>query len=91
VPGAAEVIRPRLRELAGAVGAAIAPVGARAERISSDRPAGRAAARSAALESAIHAGADPGAVQIVAVDEFPLGYLAEPAVRIRVDAAGPPA
>jgi hypothetical protein len=46
-------------------------------------------ARAAARARAIHAGADPDRVEIVEVDEVPLTYLLDPAVRIRVTAAGP--
>jgi hypothetical protein len=37
---------------------------------------------------AVHAGADPDAVKIVEVEQVPLTYLLDPAVRIRVKAAG---
>ena len=36
----------------------------------------------------VAAGADPGTVQIIEVEEIPLAYLTSPAVRIRVKAAG---
>jgi hypothetical protein len=37
---------------------------------------------------AVVAGADPGSVQIVEVEEIPLTYLTSPSVRIRAKAAG---
>ncbi|MDT7713920.1 MAG: hypothetical protein QOG46_2845, partial [Pseudonocardiales bacterium] len=93
LPGVAEVIKPRNAEVAAAIGAALAPVSATAERICSDRPdvlsAARVDAREGALAMAIHAGADPRAAEIVAVEEIPISYLVDPAIRIRVRAAGP--
>jgi hypothetical protein len=45
-------------------------------------------ARDEARERAIAAGADPGTVRIVELEEIPLAYLTSPAVRVRVKAAG---
>jgi hypothetical protein len=42
-----------------------------------------------AIGRAVAAGAAPGAVEIVEIEEIPLSYLTDPAVRIRVKAAGP--
>ena len=92
-PGAREVIRPVDGDVAGAIGVAIAPVSGQADRICPNRPDKREQAleeaRGAARARAIHAGADPDRVEIVEVDEVPLTYLLDPAVRIRVRAAGP--
>jgi hypothetical protein len=92
-PGAREVIRPVDGDVAGAIGVAIAPVSGQADRICPNRPDRRRQAleeaRGAARARAIHAGADPDRVEIVDVDEVPLTYLLDPAVRIRVRAAGP--
>jgi N-methylhydantoinase A/oxoprolinase/acetone carboxylase beta subunit len=91
--GVSEVIRPEDGELAGAIGAATAPVSGYADLICANRPdqlrAAREEARAAAFAHAIHAGADPGGVQVVRIEEIPLTYLVDPAVRIRVTAAGP--
>jgi N-methylhydantoinase A/oxoprolinase/acetone carboxylase beta subunit len=93
LPGVSEVIRPPDREVASAIGAAMAPVSAHAECICSSRPDRRLAAlddvRASACAQAVHAGADPAAVSVVQVQEVPLNYLAEPAIRIRAKAAGP--
>jgi N-methylhydantoinase A/oxoprolinase/acetone carboxylase beta subunit len=93
LPGVSEVIRPPDREVASAIGAAMAPVSAHAECICSSRPDRRLAAlddvRASACAQAVHAGADPTAVSVVQVQEVPLNYLAEPAIRIRAKAAGP--
>jgi N-methylhydantoinase A/oxoprolinase/acetone carboxylase beta subunit len=91
--GTGEVIRPDHHEVANAIGAAIAPVSGQADRICPSRPDKRAAAlaeaRAAAIAMAVHAGADPAAVEVVEVEEIPLTYLVDPAIRIRVKAAGP--
>jgi hypothetical protein len=42
-----------------------------------------------AIGRAVAAGAAPGDVEIVEIEEIPLSYLTDPAVRIRVKAAGP--
>jgi hypothetical protein len=93
LPGVSEVIRPPDREVACAIGAAMAPVSGHAECICPNVPDRRKAAleavRASACAQAVHAGADPGAVTVVQVDEAPLTYLADPMVRIRVKAAGP--
>lgn len=93
LPGVDEVIVPGDGDVAGAVGLAIAPAGGQAERIFRNRPGDRdhaiAAAREEALARAIRAGADPDRVAVVAVDEVPLAYMHDPAIRIRVKAAGP--
>jgi hypothetical protein len=91
--GVHEVIRPADGAVAGAIGVTVAPVSGRADRICPNRPQERrealAAAGAAAFARAIHAGADPAAVELIDVQEVPLTYLAEPAVHIRVKAAGP--
>ncbi|HTE60869.1 MAG TPA: hydantoinase/oxoprolinase N-terminal domain-containing protein [Solirubrobacteraceae bacterium] len=95
LPGVGPVLRPDGGDVAAAVGAAIARVTGHADRICADRPDKRRealeAARDAAIARAVHAGADRAAVQVVEVDEAALTYDVEPAVRIRVKVAGPPA
>lgn len=95
VPGIGRVLRPDGGDVAAAIGAAIARVTGDADRICADRPDKRRdaleAARDAAIARAVHAGADPAAVQVVEVAEAPLTYDVEPTVRIRVKVAGPPA
>jgi N-methylhydantoinase A/oxoprolinase/acetone carboxylase beta subunit len=91
--GVSEVIRPPDRDVACAIGAAMAPVSGHAESIRSNHPDRRQAAldevRELACAQAVHAGADPAAVAVVQVEVVPLTYLADPAIRIRVKAAGP--
>jgi hypothetical protein len=45
-------------------------------------------AQEEARERAVAAGADPGTVEIVELEEIPLASLSSPAVRVRVKAAG---
>jgi N-methylhydantoinase A/oxoprolinase/acetone carboxylase beta subunit len=91
--GVSEVVRPPDHEVANAIGAAIAPVSGQADRICPNRPDLRSRAleeaRAQAFARAVHAGADPKAVEIVEIEEIPLTYLVDPAIRIRVKAAGP--
>ena len=90
--GVSEVIRPAHFDAANAVGAAIAAVSGQVDRIFHLGVGGRKAvldeARDEARERAIAAGADPGTVQIVELEEIPLAYLTSPAVRVRAKAAG---
>jgi N-methylhydantoinase A/oxoprolinase/acetone carboxylase beta subunit len=93
--GRQEVILPADGDVAGAIGAAIAPVSGRADIIC-DRGSERLLAtveraRRIAVERAIHAGADPARVEIVEVEQLPISYLVEPAFRVRVRAVGPSA
>ena len=92
IPGISEVIRPEHFDAANAVGAAIASVSGQVDRIFHIGEAGRQAvldeARDEARERAVAAGADPGTVQIVELEEIPLAYLTTPAVRVRAKAAG---
>jgi N-methylhydantoinase A/oxoprolinase/acetone carboxylase beta subunit len=93
VPGIAEVRRPEHAEVANAIGAAIAHVSGQVDRIFPYRAAARlnalAEAQEAARQNAIRAGADPKRIEIVEIEEVPVSYLVDPALRIRVKAAGP--
>jgi N-methylhydantoinase A/oxoprolinase/acetone carboxylase beta subunit len=92
VPGVSEVIRPAHFDAANAIGAAIASVSGNVDRIFHLGPGGRQAvldeAQDEAREHAVAAGADPDTVQIIEIEEIPLAYLTQPAVRIRAKAAG---
>ena len=92
IPGVSEVIRPEHFDTANAVGAAIASVSGQIDRIFHLGTGGRQAALDEACgearERAVAAGAEPGTVQIVEMEEIPLAYLTSPAVRIRAKAAG---
>jgi N-methylhydantoinase A/oxoprolinase/acetone carboxylase beta subunit len=93
LPGVSEIIVPADGPLANAIGLAIAPAGGEAHRICQNRPDQRnqaiVAAREEAVTRAIHAGADPDRVAVIEVAEIPLTYMLDPAIRIRVKAAGP--
>jgi hypothetical protein len=92
LPGVSEVMRPADGEIASAVGVVTAPVSGQADLVCLGRPdqvTALAAARAAAIENAIQAGADPRAVEVIELSELPLSSLLDPAVRIRVKAAGP--
>jgi N-methylhydantoinase A/oxoprolinase/acetone carboxylase beta subunit len=96
LPGFGEVNRPGHYAVANAIGAAIAQAGGEVDRIFALGDAAREAARAEVLaaakgeatDKAIAAGARPGSVQIVEVDEVPLAYLPGNAVRVRVKAVG---
>jgi N-methylhydantoinase A/oxoprolinase/acetone carboxylase beta subunit len=91
--GVSEVVRPRHHDVANAIGAAIAPVGGQVDRVVhraiSDRTEAVAEAKAAARNEAIKAGADPDHIETVEVEEVPMTYLPDPAVRLRVRAVGP--
>ncbi|MCW3006099.1 MAG: Hydantoinase/oxoprolinase [Solirubrobacterales bacterium] len=92
LPGVSTVHRPPHHEVANAIGAAIAPVSGQVERIVHFGAGGRAAAIEGACEAArveaVRAGADPERTEIVEIEDAPLAYLTDPAVRIRVKAVG---
>jgi len=94
LPGASTVHRPARYDVANAIGAAIALVSGEAEVVAEvadsredaiERCIDRARAR------AIAAGADPGAIDVVAIDETPLAYMDRPMSQLRAKVAGPPA
>ncbi len=92
IPGVSDVIRPEHFDAANAIGAAIASVSGNVDRIfhlgAGGRQAALGEAQDEAREHAVAAGADPGTVQIIEIEEIPLAYLTSPAVRIRAKAAG---
>ncbi|MEV8633974.1 hydantoinase/oxoprolinase family protein [Streptosporangium sp. NPDC051023] len=92
LPGFDRVHRPDHFAVANAIGAAIAQVGGEVDRIfaigSQDRDQVLDQAKSEAADAAVAAGARPGSVRIVEVDEVPLAYLPGNAVRVRVKAVG---
>ena len=93
VPGISEVHRPDHFDVANAIGAAIASASGEVDRIFNLGAGGREAAVAEASEEArdraVAAGASPDRVEIVELEEIPLAYLTNPAVRIRAKAAGP--
>ena len=90
--GASTVIRPEHHQVANAVGAAVAQVGGEVDRVFS-APSGRRGsvldrARQEAVDRTVAAGARPGSVRIVKIEEVPLAYLPGNATRVRVKAIG---
>jgi N-methylhydantoinase A/oxoprolinase/acetone carboxylase beta subunit len=92
LPSASHIIRPNYASVANAIGAAIAQVGGEVDRVYSLQDLGRdqalASARNEAEQKAIEAGATPGSVHIIDIEEVPLAYLPSSAARIRVKAVG---
>ncbi len=92
VPGVSEVIVPEHAAVANAIGAAIAQVGGETDRVYSYESLGREQAlelaRAEAIENAVAAGAAPGTVEVVDMEEMPLQYVPGGAVRLRVRAVG---
>jgi hypothetical protein len=93
VEGISEVLRPDHHDVANAIGAAIGTVSGQVDRVLPLDRTSRAdvieEAASLAKEHAVRAGAAPGRVEIVDIEEIPLAYLTNPAIRVRVKAAGP--
>jgi N-methylhydantoinase A/oxoprolinase/acetone carboxylase beta subunit len=92
VAGASEMVKPQHFEAANAVGAAIGQISGEVDRVYAleSRSRGEAIdeAKAEATQKAIAAGADPGTIQIVDVEDVPLTYLPGNATRIRVKAVG---
>ncbi len=92
IAGASVTVRPPHFEVANAVGAAIAQVGAETDAVYAlgdrKREDAVAEARDAAVDRAIEAGAIPATVEVIDVEEIPLTYLPSNAIRIRVKAVG---
>jgi N-methylhydantoinase A/oxoprolinase/acetone carboxylase beta subunit len=92
LPGLPDVRRPEHSDVANAIGAAIAKVGGELDRVVQVADGTRAEvladARAEAVARAESAGARPGSVEIVEVDEVPLAYLPGGATRVRVKAVG---
>lgn len=92
VDGVGELIRPDHYEAANAVGAAIAQISGEVDRVfaleAMTRDEAVEAAKRKATERAITAGADPGTIEIVDVEDIPLAYLPGNATRIRAKAVG---
>jgi N-methylhydantoinase A/oxoprolinase/acetone carboxylase beta subunit len=93
LPGTSEVLRPDHSEVANAIGAAIASVSGEVDRVfhlgAGGRKAAVAEASHEAIERAVSAGAARDGTEVVEIEEVPLAYLTDPAVRIRVKAGGP--
>jgi N-methylhydantoinase A/oxoprolinase/acetone carboxylase beta subunit len=86
------VVKPQHFAVANAVGAAIAQVSGEVDRVYVLADVGREKAledaKKRAVEAAVAAGAAPGSVEIVDVEDVPLAYLPGDATRIHVKAVG---
>lgn len=90
--GASEIVRPPHFAVANAVGAAIAQVGGEVDKVygyaSTPREEAIADAKAKAISSAFEAGASEDSIAIIDIEEVPLAYLPNGAVRVRVKAVG---
>lgn len=93
IAGVSEIIRPEHFDVANAIGAAVASVSGEYEGVlyhgSGKRPELLEQATASATERAIAAGADPNRVEVVEIEEVPIGYLTDTAIRVRVKVVGP--
>jgi N-methylhydantoinase A/oxoprolinase/acetone carboxylase beta subunit len=91
--GASEMLRPPHAEVANAVGAAIALVSGRVDKLYDVPSLGREVAlkmaKDDAIAAAISAGADAAQVEIVEVIEIPMMHMRAGATQIKVRAVGP--
>lgn len=89
---AAKLHRPKNADVANAIGAAIAQVGAESERMVSYRTTSRdealAQITQVATNRAISAGADPASIRAVDIEETAIPYMDEGATRVRVKVIG---
>lgn len=90
--GASQVYQPEYAEVANAIGAAIALVSGRVDRLFDVGALGRewalAQAKAEAVRAAIAAGAAPDSVEIVDVVELPMTHMKSGSVQIKVRAVG---
>lgn len=89
--GTLEVHRPRFAEVANAVGAAIAMVSGRVDRLydySEGRESALQRAKDEASQAARAAGADPETIAIVELSELPMTHIRTNLVQVRVRAVG---
>ncbi|WP_029138046.1 hydantoinase/oxoprolinase N-terminal domain-containing protein [Nakamurella lactea] len=93
VEGVSEVVRHRFGGVANAIGAAIAEASGSVDRSmrydDSSREECLAEASAAAIDAAIHAGADPANTRITTVNEIPMAYMPGNSARVQVKAVGP--
>ena len=90
--GASQVLRPKHFDVANAIGAAMAEVSGRSDRVYSFSGRGREAVLSEAVAAAeadaIRAGADPEGLEVREIEEIPMAYLSSDSVRVRAVVAG---
>lgn len=90
--GTSEIMRPEHAAVANAVGAAIATVSGRVDKMYDvgriGRDAAVAEAQAEATRAAVLAGADPATVEIIELIELPMTHIQANATQIRVRAVG---
>ncbi|MFV3074158.1 hydantoinase/oxoprolinase N-terminal domain-containing protein [Niveispirillum fermenti] len=90
--GVSEVLRPAYAEVANAVGAAIARVSGRVDKLYDFQALGREEAlRQAAADAkaeAVKAGADPDSVEVIDIVELPMTHMRSGCVQVRARAVG---
>lgn len=89
---ASKLLRPKNADVANAIGAAIAQIGAESERMLSYRETPReqaiAEVTQAATQRAVNAGADAATIRAVDIEETAVPYMDEGATRVRVKVIG---
>lgn len=92
LPGVSRLVRPERAEVANAIGAAMSQVGGQVDRIVAlegrTRDEAIETVRREAEARCAAAGADPGSIRIVEIEEVPLAYLPSNAARISIRAVG---
>ena len=90
IPGISEVVRVPHQGVANALGAAIAQVSGEVDQIFRDLPreAAMARARTLAESRAVRAGAAPGGLKLVEMEDIPLAYLPGNSLRVRARVVG---
>ena len=92
IQGTSRVLRPEHADVANAVGAAIARVSGRIDKLYDVAALGRDAAldeaKADASAAAVRAGADPASVEIIDVSELPMTHMKAGTTQIRVRAVG---
>ncbi|MCL2913476.1 hydantoinase/oxoprolinase family protein [Shewanella corallii] len=91
--GTSRVIHPTNSDVANAIGAAIAQVGGRVKRlfdyqVEGGREAALEKAKQEAINNAINAGAQPGTVKVIELEEYPMTHVQSHAVDVKVKAVG---
>lgn len=90
VPGISEVVHVPHQAVANAVGAAIAQVSGEIDQVFQglSRDEALAEARGLAEAKAVRAGADPGTLAVVEVEDLPIAYLPGNSLRVRLRVVG---
>ncbi|MDP7592239.1 MAG: hydantoinase/oxoprolinase family protein [Litorilituus sp.] len=91
--GTSEVIHPINSDVANAIGAAIAQVGGRVKRLfdyklEGGREKALEKAKKEAIDNAVKAGAKPGTVEIIELEEYPMTHVQSNTVDVKVRAVG---